>query len=202
MAAAKPREVAYSHQVSRPRVPPPSATTNAPPATLSPLDDMPAPALRAYLRALTAESFAKRFRGPLVRLMENSLNGGTFNAPVNALEQGIPDYDRFVKRPMDLGTVRQKLEAGRYSRAEELAADVVLTFDNAMAFNPAGHAVHVAASRLKDEFLLDFKRLTAKRDHDARRKDAHACGFCQGQLCRLCGDKCLRFDPNNLHCDW
>ena len=61
--------------------------------------------------------------------------------------------------------------------------------------------MHVAAARLRDEFVLEFKRLTTKTETDVKRKDLHNCGFCQGQMCRLCLDKCLRFDPNNLVCD-
>lgn len=37
-----------------------------------------------------------------------------FLQPVNYVELGLHDYPKIIKRPMDLGTVRQKLESGQY----------------------------------------------------------------------------------------
>jgi len=45
---------------------------------------------------------------------------------------GIPDYPTVIKRPMDLGTVLSQLEAGQYSSARQVAADVDLVWTNAM----------------------------------------------------------------------
>jgi hypothetical protein len=50
----------------------------------------------------------------------------------------IPDYFDIVKSPMDLGTIRQHLEANEYVEPRVLAADVRLVFHNAMLYNAPG----------------------------------------------------------------
>lgn len=45
------------------------------------------------------------------------------------------DYLSVITRPMDLGTVRRKLEERQYSRAEHVAADVRLVFANSRLYN-------------------------------------------------------------------
>ena len=44
-----------------------------------------------------------------------------------------------VKRPMDLGTVRQRLESNEYVEPRDLAAHVRLVFNNAMMYNAPGY---------------------------------------------------------------
>ena len=52
----------------------------------------------------------------------------------------IPDYPEIVKRPMDLGTVKKKLEAGAYDERGPSAfvADAQLAFENCLLYNPRG----------------------------------------------------------------
>lgn len=188
---------AYVHSVSRPKTLPPAPCF----APLSPLNGFSMKQIEMHIRALQGETFQRRYRLVVTRLMEHTLNSDLFNSPVDPTKYQIADYFEVIKQPMDLGTVRQKLEAGRYSTSEELAADVLLTFNNAMKYNPVGHHVYNAAWRLKDEFSADYSRLTNKTEGEAKRKDAHKCGFCHGQMCKLCGDKCLRFDPPIMSCD-
>ena len=47
-----------------------------------------------------------------------------------------------VKTPMDLGTIRQKIEDGVYVKKEEVTTDLMLVWDNAMTFNSAEHLIH------------------------------------------------------------
>jgi hypothetical protein len=188
---------AYVHSVSRPKTLPPAPCF----APLSPLNGFSMKQIEMHVRALQGETFQRRYRLVVTRLMEHTLNSDLFNSPVDPTKYQIADYFEVIKQPMDLGTVRQKLEAGRYNTSEELAADVLLTFNNAMRYNPVGHHVYNAAWRLKDEFSADYSRLTNKTEGEAKRKDAHKCGFCHGQMCKLCGDKCLRFDPPIMSCD-
>ena len=169
--------------------------------SLSPIDSFSLHEIDAHLYALRSESFICRFRPIIVRLMDHSSNGGIFNAPVDAEALNLPDYHTVVKHPMDLGTIRARLEAGSYTSHKDLANDVRLVFSNAQLFNPPTHPVHLAAGRLSDEFEGAFYRLTVKSDAELARRAAHSCNFCQGQACALCGDKCLKFDPPVLFCD-
>eukprot|EP01138_Halocafeteria_seosinensis_P008764 gb/GECG01008958.1/.p1 GENE.gb/GECG01008958.1/~~gb/GECG01008958.1/.p1 ORF type:complete len:1563 (+),score=226.99 gb/GECG01008958.1/:1-4689(+) len=168
---------------------------------LSPIDSFSAPQILSHVRAVRAEAFARRVRPLLTRVMDSSINGGIFNCPVDPDALGLPDYWEIVKNPMDLGTVRQRLESGCYLSISELNEEVELVFKNAMLYNPRSHPVHSAASRLLDEWRHSLKRIEAKRQTEDSRKQVHECHFCQGQICVVCGDKCLRFDPPTLYCD-
>ena len=61
-----------------------------------------------------------------------------FNEPVNAEALGLSDYYEVITTPMDLGTVKSRLEAGAYHRPEDVAADIRLVFANACAYNASG----------------------------------------------------------------
>jgi len=53
-----------------------------------------------------------------------------FYKPVDADALGIPDYHDIIKRPMDLGTVKTKMERREYRRPEDFAGEVRLIFTN------------------------------------------------------------------------
>ena len=88
-----------------------------------------------------------------------------FLEPVDPVALNIPTYFQVVKRPMDLSTVKKKLENGDYSRfslSETIGStavarmlngpfrrDVELMFNNAILFNPPDDWIHKAAVSLK-----------------------------------------------------
>ena len=85
------------------------------------------------------------------RLVEHHHNyQGIFNTVVDTTH--LPTYTDLVKSPMDLGTVRRRLEAGQYVGVDSFATDVRLVFGNAMMFNPPGHYVHTCAQSLGVHF--------------------------------------------------
>jgi hypothetical protein len=53
---------------------------------------------------------------------------------------------------MDLGTVRRRLEGGRYTDPHSFAKDVRLTFRNAMTYNNEGDDVYESAAELSSIF--------------------------------------------------
>ncbi|CAA2992808.1 transcription factor GTE10 [Olea europaea subsp. europaea] len=71
----------------------------------------------------------------LNRLMAHQY-GWVFNEPVDTVKLNIPDYFNVIKHPMDLGTIKKKLHSGGYSSPMGFAADVRLTFENALTYNP------------------------------------------------------------------
>lgn len=75
---------------------------------------------------------------------------GWFVVPVDAEALGLTSYHKIIKQPMDLGTVKSKLDGGEYSTQEEIVEDIRLVFNNACTFNPVGHPVNrIAAQHLK-----------------------------------------------------
>ncbi|KAL5564448.1 hypothetical protein UlMin_027612, partial [Ulmus minor] len=83
----------------------------------------------------------------LEKLMKHKF-GWVFNKPVDAKALGLHDYNIIVKHPMDLGTVRTRLDKTFYKSPMEFAEDVRLTFRNAMLYNPKGQDVHIMAEQL------------------------------------------------------
>lgn len=74
--------------------------------------------------------------------------GWVFDAPVDVQGLGLHDYYTIIKNPMDLGTVKSRLNKNWYKSPKEFAEDVRLTFRNAMTYNPKGQDVHVMAEQL------------------------------------------------------
>ncbi|KAI9143843.1 Bromodomain-containing protein [Paraphysoderma sedebokerense] len=63
-----------------------------------------------------------------------------------------PIYYDVVKKPMDLGTMKTKLEAGEYSTAHEFEVDMRQIFKNCYKFNPPGTDVYNMGKRLEALF--------------------------------------------------
>ncbi|KAI8361275.1 Bromodomain-containing protein [Mortierella sp. GBAus27b] len=75
-----------------------------------------------------------------------------FMEPVDYVKLNIPDYPKIIKNPMDIGTVRQKLEDDEYDNAALFEADVRLVLWNCFKFNPAGTPVHIMGRRMEKLF--------------------------------------------------
>ncbi|KAL3654950.1 hypothetical protein CASFOL_000736 [Castilleja foliolosa] len=97
----------------------------------------------------------------LARLMEHR-QCWIFNEPVDIVKHNIPDYFTIIKHPMDLGTVKKKLLSNHYSNPMDFAADVRLTFKNAMTYNPKGHVVHDMAHEMSKLFDMKWKPIEKK----------------------------------------
>ncbi len=80
----------------------------------------------------------------LVGEMEACDDSWPFLYPVNAKQ--FPTYKKIIKRPMDIATIKRKLEAAQYATREEFCDDVRLIFANCEVFNeddsPVGKAGH------------------------------------------------------------
>lgn len=87
----------------------------------------------------------------LDKLMKHK-HGWVFNTPVDPEALGLHDYFDVIKHPMDLGTVKSRLNMNWYKSPREFAEDVRLTFSNAMTYNPKGQDVHVMAEQLSKVF--------------------------------------------------
>lgn len=75
-----------------------------------------------------------------------------FMEPVDPIKLNIPEYPLIIKHPMDLSTIRQKLEGDEYDDAAQFEADVRLVVSNCYAFNPPGSQVHVMGQRMEKLF--------------------------------------------------
>jgi hypothetical protein len=123
-----------------------------------PTKPRPEPAVAA---TLTDAAVFKQCEAILKKLMTQKYSH-IFNVPVDVVKLNIPDYFGIIKDPMDLGTVKSKLDSGSYKSPLDFAADVRLTFNNAMTYNPRGHAVHDMAIHLNKMFENRWKTIEKK----------------------------------------
>lgn len=64
----------------------------------------------------------------------------------------IPAYPKIIKKPMDLSTMRRKLDNKEYADADKFFDDFSLMIRNCMNFNPAGTPVNTAGLELQRLF--------------------------------------------------
>uniref|UniRef100_A0A3B4FLF7 Bromodomain-containing protein 4-like n=1 Tax=Pundamilia nyererei TaxID=303518 RepID=A0A3B4FLF7_9CICH len=82
-----------------------------------------------------------------------------FYKPVDVDALGLHDYHDIIKHPMDLSTIKAKLENRQYRDPQEFAADVRLMFSNCYKYNPPDHEVVAMARKLQDVFEMRFAKM-------------------------------------------
>ncbi|KAM4719355.1 bromodomain-containing protein 3-like [Anableps anableps] len=82
-----------------------------------------------------------------------------FYLPVDAKALGLNDYHDIIKYPMDLSTVKKKMDGGEYQDAQQFAADVRLIFSNCYKYNPSHHSVVGMARKLQGVFEQKFAKM-------------------------------------------
>ncbi|CAL1262520.1 unnamed protein product [Larinioides sclopetarius] len=102
-----------------------------------------------YCHTVLKDLFAKKHAG----------YAWPFYKPVDVKLLNLHDYHDIIKQPMDLGTVKSKLEDCTYKSPEEFAADVRLIFTNCYKYNPADHEVVIMARKLQDVFEMRYAKM-------------------------------------------
>ncbi|XP_056874058.1 bromodomain-containing protein 3-like isoform X2 [Takifugu flavidus] len=82
-----------------------------------------------------------------------------FYEPVDAVALQLNDYHDIIKHPMDLSTVKRKLDRGEYPNADSFAADVQLIFSNCYKYNPSHLEVVAHAKKLQGVFEKSFAKI-------------------------------------------
>eukprot|EP00899_Mesostigma_viride_P013362 jgi/Mesvir1/22026/Mv15914-RA.4 len=72
-----------------------------------------------------------------------------FQAPVDPKE--LPDYYDIITSPMDLGTIRAKVQAREYKTWNAFMAHVKLVCSNAMTYNPPDSPFHKQARSMEEQ---------------------------------------------------
>ncbi|GKV16402.1 hypothetical protein SLEP1_g27049 [Rubroshorea leprosula] len=110
----------------------------------------------------------KRCSNLLGRLMKHKF-GWVFNAPVDVQGLGLRDYNSIIKHPMDLGTVKTRLNNHWYKSPRDFAVDVRLAFSNAMLYNTKGQDVHFMAETLSKIFEESWAPIEAEYNPNSRK---------------------------------
>jgi hypothetical protein len=64
----------------------------------------------------------------------------------------VPDYLEKIKRPMDLGTIKAKMDNREYANEEQFLADVRQIFDNCFMYWTKGDPMWMAGEKLQKTF--------------------------------------------------
>ncbi|XP_018564263.1 bromodomain and WD repeat-containing protein 3 isoform X2 [Anoplophora glabripennis] len=97
-----------------------------------------------------------------------------FRVPVNLLK--YPDYQKMVKNPMDLGTVKENLINDKYEIPQQFCTDMRLIFQNSRLYNTNKRSrIYVMTVRLSAIFEEYIKKIiynwkAAKRRNSRRRR--------------------------------
>ncbi|KAH7883907.1 hypothetical protein F5I97DRAFT_1930123 [Phlebopus sp. FC_14] len=87
-----------------------------------------------------------------------------FYEPVDPVKLDIPTYFKIIKKPMDLSTMRKKLDNQEYPSASKFYDDFKLMIRNCFTFNPAGTPVNQAGVELQRLFDEKWRNLPALRE--------------------------------------
>ena len=87
-----------------------------------------------------------------------------FREPVAWRELGIFDYPKIIKKMMDLGTVKRKLEKQQYATVQECADDIRLIWENCMTYNADGSDFFILAENFSRKFEERYKKIKADCD--------------------------------------
>ncbi|KAI9594839.1 Bromodomain-containing protein [Syncephalis fuscata] len=93
-----------------------------------------------------------------------------FLEPVDWVAMKLPDYPTVIKHPMDLSTIRKKLEDNVYGSAAEFEADIRLMFDNCYRYNPEGTPVNAMGRKLQGVFEKKWAELPQPQPSKPRSK--------------------------------
>lgn len=85
-----------------------------------------------------------------------------FNEPVNWKLLNLPDYPIIVKKPMDFGTIKERILLGKVKTIEQFGELTKLVFENAMKYNRDDSLIYQDAQFLQQEFESMFSNIYTK----------------------------------------
>lgn len=86
-----------------------------------------------------------------------------FLRPVDPVKQGIPEYTRIIRHPMDLGKIKSRFDNDQYPDAQAMDRDMRLMFNNCYTFNPPNTYVHNESKMLEEFYEKEWKTYFGKR---------------------------------------
>ena len=81
-----------------------------------------------------------------------------FQEPVDYIELNLPEYPEIIKNPMDLGTIKEKLENDEYSDINQIVNDFDLIWENCFTFNKVGSDIYKSAQYCKKLFKKQMEK--------------------------------------------
>uniref|UniRef100_A0A3B4A9X7 Bromodomain-containing protein 2 n=1 Tax=Periophthalmus magnuspinnatus TaxID=409849 RepID=A0A3B4A9X7_9GOBI len=82
-----------------------------------------------------------------------------FHEPVDAVKLSLPDYHKIIKTPMDMGTIKKRLENNYYRSASECMQDFNTMFTNCYIYNKPTDDIVLMAQSLEKAFLQQVAKM-------------------------------------------
>ncbi|XP_063129105.1 bromodomain testis-specific protein isoform X9 [Rattus norvegicus] len=82
-----------------------------------------------------------------------------FQQPVDAAKLKLPDYYTIIETPMDLSTIKKRLENRYYEKASECVGDFNTMFSNCYLYNKPGDDIVVMAQALEKLFMQKLSQM-------------------------------------------
>jgi len=117
-----------------------------------------------YCNEVLRELFAKKHSG----------YAWPFYKPVDAETLGLHDYHLIIKKPMDLGTIKRKMDSREYTSAKGFEEDVLQIFANCYKYNPPEHDVNRMGKKLEEVFRAKMARMPPQSLEDQNTKSQAA----------------------------
>ena len=89
-----------------------------------------------------------------------------FREKVDPERDGAPDYYTIIKQPMDLTTIRKKLNSNEYKSIEQWIDDMNLIWKNAKLYNTEGSIIHFIAQELEQWFARKCAQIPRNKDEE------------------------------------
>ncbi|RDD43887.1 Bromodomain-containing protein 2 [Trichoplax sp. H2] len=85
-----------------------------------------------------------------------------FRQPVDPVKLQLPDYFKIIKKPMDLGTIKRKLEGKMYHSAKECMDDILRTFTNCYTYNKTSDDIVLMCEELEKVYKKKLAQMPAQ----------------------------------------
>ena len=95
----------------------------------------PQPPMGANKVRFTKEELKEALEPPLLKMYNCEPEAIPFRVPVDPKQLNIPDYFEIIKKPMDLGTIRERFDNNYYFSSDEAMADFNQVFENCYIYN-------------------------------------------------------------------
>lgn len=83
-----------------------------------------------------------KYCGMILTRLKRNPNAVPFLKPVDPIALGIPDYFEKIEHPMDMSTIKHKLDTRVYTSPEEFHSDMNLMFNNCYTYNQPESVVY------------------------------------------------------------
>lgn len=93
------------------------------------------------------------------KLLWNHKFAWPFQKPVDPRALNLPDYHEIIKQPMDMSTIKKKMDSGRYASSKECIADYDLMFQNCYTYNRPTDDISIMGKKIQDLLHTKVKNM-------------------------------------------